>query len=345
MSQSLSASFLTDDVSEIQRQHELQFERLCRGDQPANVPTFASDVLGLSRDESCDVEAWLSEKLLHLRENIERYKDPVTWRPFALSLGRYDLHFASAVMGCPVFHKGDGPVWWTSLSKLGMRLEDFRSPDLDENAIFQEMLGISKFVVEATEGRVPVEIPYVSEPLVAAVDMFSEDFLACLAREPDLAGQVLDRISATILEMRRRFFEAVPGAPVYAHGFFSRMMPRGYTLLYGCTTQLISGEMYREHIRCRDRDLFTCHARGGCIHLCGTHTQHIDAWRDMPEVKSLQLNDAANDDLEEYWRNLRPDQFVILVPSERMTAESALEVTGGRRLVINMATEKRIPVR
>jgi hypothetical protein len=64
----------------------------------------------------------------------------------------------------------------------------------------------------------------------------------------------------------------------------------------------------------------------------------------MPEVKSLQLNDAANDDLEEYWSNLRPDQFVILVPSERMTAENALEVTGGRQLVINMTTEKRIPV-
>ena len=345
MAKRYDLSFLTDELTETQCEHEEAFLQLCRAEQPSYVPTYASDVQGLPHVGPYDREVWLEEKLRHFRENADRYKDPVNWRPFALSLGRFDLHFASAVMGCPVFRKEEGPVWWTPLSQLGVRMEEFRPPDLDENPVFQEMLKLLRFVVEATEGRIPVELPYVSEPLVAGVDIFREEFLATLAQEPELAERVIAEISETILEMRRRFLGVAPDGPLYAHGFHHRMMPKGYTLLYGCTTQLISSRMYEEHFLGWDRELFGCSARGGCIHLCGRHAHHLQAWRDAPEVKSLQLNDAACDDLQLYWENLRPDQFIILVPSEKVTMEEALEITGGRQLVVNTEVSEKVPVR
>lgn len=338
-------SFLTDELLEVQREHEAALEQLCRGEQPPYVPTFANQVHALPHTGPYDAEAWLAEKLNALRENAETLNDPVTYRPFALSLGRFDLHFASAVMGCPVHQGETGPVWWTPLPKLGQHMQDFCAPDLDENPLFQEMVGVLRFVAQATEGRIPIELPYVSEPLVAAVDMFGEQFLEAVAAEPELAEHVLDQITTTILDMRRRFFQAAPDAPLLAHGFTSRMMPRGCTLLYGCTTHLVSGETYRKHIEERDRQLFRCHADGGCVHLCGQHTQHLDTWRAMPEVKSLQLNNRACDDLETYWRDLRDDQFVILVPSERVSLNDALRITGGRRLVVAGESKEQIPVR
>jgi len=338
-------SFLTDELTEVQGGHESTFESLCRGDQPGYVPTYVCDVQALPHVGPYEAEEWLEDKLRHFSENAATYRDEMNWRPFALSLARYDLHFASAVMGSPVFRKEEGPVWWTPLSQLGVTMEDFRAPALDENPLFQEMLRLLKFTVEATEARIPIEIPYVSEPLVAAVDLFREDFLAALVVEPELAERLLDEISYTILEMRRQFVAAAPGAPLRAHGFTSRIMPRTYTLLYECTTQLVSSEMYRRHVLHRDQELFECHAAGGGIHLCGHHTQHIPAWQAALQVKVIQLNDAAADDLETYWRSLRPDQFIIFMPTAHTTVEDALRITGGRQLVVNTAVEERIPLR
>jgi hypothetical protein len=337
-------SFITPELLQLQAAHEACYEQLCRGEQPPFVPAFESDLHVMPMVAPYDGEAWLAEQLAHFKANYESYLDEITYRPFVLSLGRFDLHFASAVMGCPVFEGEEGKVWWTPLSKLGRSMAEFRAPELDDNALFQEMLGLLRFVAQATEGRIPIEIPYVSEPLIAAVDIFGEEFLQTLARDPDAADRILDAIMATILEMRRRFLATAPEARLWAHGHNQRMVPPGYTVLYGCTTQLISAKNYETHILPRDRELLKCQAHGGAIHLCGRHTQHCPAWQRMPEVKALQLNDAACDDLESYYSHLRPDQYIIFVPSEDVTLEDALKITGGRQLALNAMVDKRVPV-
>ena len=46
---------------------------------------------------------------------------------------------------------------------------------------------------------------------------------------------------------------------------------------------------------------------GGMMHLCGRHTQHIPAWNAMESLRCVQLNDAAAEELEVYWKNMRDD--------------------------------------
>ena len=337
-------SFIDAETLAVQREHRLRLEMLCRGDQPETVPAFSAVAPRMPLSGPFKADAWLAGALADLRKNAAAFRDRVTYRPFALSLARYDLHFPAAVAGCPT-QQESGQVWCTPLWKLGMKIAEFRAPDLDANQQFQEMLDLLRFVVEATEGRVPVEIPYVSEPLILAVELFGEDFLVLLALDPELADQFVDKLSAFILDMRCRFCEAVPGAPLMPHGSCHRAMPEGYNMLYECTTQLVSGDAYERHFLQRDRALMRCAARGAGIHLCGRHTQHCDAWREAPELKMIQLNHRATEDLETYWRNLRPDQYIMLNPCEQMTVEDALRLTGGWQLIIESQIDAPIPVR
>ena len=83
-----------------------------------------------------------------------------------------------------------------------------------------------------------------------------------------------------------------------------------------------------------DDALLGDYSRGGMIHLCGTHTQHIPAFRDMKHLRALQVNDRASWDLEAYLKGLRDDQVVYVCPCPEMPVEKILEVSGGRRVVL-----------
>lgn len=336
-------SFVDAETVAVQREHRLRLEMLCRGEQPEIVPAFAACTWRTPIAGAYDCDAWLTQALAEMRGMAAAFRDRVTYRPFALSLALHDLHFPAALAGCPV-HQNDGRIWWTPLSKLGAGIEDFRAPDLDRHPGFQEMIRQLRLIVEATNGRIPVEIPYVSEPLLLAVDLFGEEFLMLLAAEPGLADRFLDKLTAFILDMRLRFLKAAADAPLMPHGSCGRPMPERYNLLYECTTQLISGDAYKGHLLERDRNLMRCGSPGAGIHLCGRHTQHIRAWRDAPELKMIQLNDHAADDLEIFWRSLRPDQYIVLMPGERVTKEHALLVTGGRRLVLAAELDEAVPI-
>jgi len=161
---------------------------------------------------------------------------------------------------------------------------------------------------------------------VAAVDVFGESLL-------EMSCWSLNWLSACLmtsehhLDMRNRFFAAVPGAPLRASGFTNRMLPDGYTLLYQCTTHLVSGETYRRHFAQRDRELFRCHARGGTITSVAS----------IPSISQLARNAGIEGvpaqqhrlcRLEKYWRNLRPDQFIIFMPCPEVALEDALRITG-----------------
>jgi hypothetical protein len=70
------------------------------------------------------------------------------------------------------------------------------------------------------------------------------------------------------------------------------------------------------------------------VHLCGSHLQHLESFREMKELRAFQINDRAAHDLEDYYKGLREDQIIYLNPCDGMTVEKAVKITGGHRLVI-----------
>ena len=82
-----------------------------------------------------------------------------------------------------------------------------------------------------------------------------------------------------------------------------------------------------------DDALLGDYPRGGLIHLCGRHTQHIPVFRKMEHLRALQLNDDAARDLDKYLSGLREDQVIYLYPFEGMTAGEALRISGNKRII------------
>ena len=343
MKSSFDLSFLTDEFVDAQQRHAAAARQLLEGDQPDHVVAFEYEPMCVPPAGPFDRDQWLTQQIEHIRQNFDRYCDPVTWRQPVLSLSRYGLHFFGAVLGCTVRHVDD-QVWCEPLTEAGGRLEDFARPNLDDSPVLTEAIDLLRFVIDATEGRVPIEAPFCSEPLMAAVDLFGDQFLMALAQEPEPADRVLGDIAATIIELRDRLANAAGNAPINDHHAAGSGVVSGFNLLYGCTTHLVSAQTYRDHVLALDTELLNHQSSGGVIHLCGRHLQHLEAWRDTPGLRAVQLNNAACDDTEAYWRGLRPDQFIVFWPDDAVTLDQAIAITGGRRLAVRCAVAEPIPV-
>ena len=155
-----------------------------------------------------------------------------------------------------------------------------------------------------------------------------------MLEEPEAARADLETINRTLVRIHKAFMEILPPRQLQPVISWARTQPPEYGQICGCSTQLLSGELYREMIADLDEDVLRAYPNGGMIHLCGSHAQHIETFRNMKTLRAVQVNDRAAEDLQLYFDGLREDQVLYLNPCAGMTVERAMEITGGRRLVI-----------
>jgi hypothetical protein len=141
-------------------------------------------------------------------------------------------------------------------------------------------------------------------------------------------------INQALCDMHRWYLANIPPRQLQPVISWNRTQPPGYGQLCGCTTQLVSADMYAETVAPLDEELLGAYPHGGMMHLCGSHTHLIPVFRGMKKLRAIQINDKAAGDLRLYFEGLRDDQIIYLNPCEEMTVEMALEITGGKRLVV-----------
>jgi len=337
----VAAELFDGEVRAIQAEHEQRLRQLCAGQQTSRVITIAPCQVAVPPWGTYDVERWLAEAVATLAGQRELLADPVNYRPLSFSVNRGGHHFVSAALGCQLGYDGSGNLSVLPQSRLTWNAGRFRIPAPLECEAVREALAVAARVLEATGGRFPIELPHIPSPLLLAVDLFGEDFLMSLEDgDVTVSRQCLEELTQFGEQLLALFVRRFPGAPL--KGYFTggwNLMPVGHTCLLGCTTQLVSPATYRQLVADLDQRLLGAPWQGGCIHLCGRHTQHCAAWASLPELKAVQLNDAACDDLETYYRSLREDQFFVVMPSNRMPVEECLRITQGRRLVLSMLAQ------
>lgn len=164
--------------------------------------------------------------------------------------------------------------------------------------------------------------------------MFGQELLLAMLDEPEAARHDLRIINQTLRAMHRWYQETLPPSQLQPVVGSYRTQPPGFGQLCGCTTQLISEEHYRDFIAPLDAELLGEYPNGGMIHLCGSHLQHIPAWREMKKLRAVQVNDRAADDLVQYWNGLREDQILYVNPTSHMSVHRIMSITNGHRVVI-----------
>lgn len=330
--------FVTPEILDAARYHGERLARVYAGERPETVVALAGSCYGSSHglwgtndiDMLMEPEAWLAQVLGDMASRAQEAADRVTFRPLVISPDALGTHFIDAILGAEVyFHEGQ--VW---VEPLAGDLEDLRPPDLESCEVYQRALALARLTVEITRGLVYITTPVLSCAINIAINVFGQRILEAMVERPQVARQALGVVNDTIVACARGFAEVIPASVRRGSVGENRWAPEGHGLIDGCATQLVSGRHYAEHFARLDAEVLGVYPEGGMIHICGAHTQHIEAWRGMPKLRAVQTNDRASEDLEAYFKGLREDQVLYVGPTETMTVERIVRITGGRRLVL-----------
>lgn len=292
-------------------------------------------------DPYTEPEQWVDECLDHIRSDLAGTVDnDLKFRPVCVEYGIYGVHYIDKILGANVYHQAG--QWYNDYLKTP--IGSLTDPDLDNDETFQLSIRAAKRFAEVG-GKFPLfGLPTIASVLNIAVNLYGQEILVEMLEDPDNARKDLETINRTLVRIHEAFREILPEEQLQPVISWARTQPPGFGQVCGCTTQLISGELYRDMIMDLDEAVLNVYPHGGMIHLCGSHAQHIENFRNMKSLRAVQVNDRAAEDLELYFKGLRDDQILYLCPCPGMTIERAMEITGGKRLVINARVEGEIPM-
>jgi len=315
---------------DVRNAHFTRLRALFGGKQPEH-PFFLQGIGGDARsDPYTQPECWVDETLDSLAENAQQAKCADVFRPLCLEFGPYSVHFTDRIFGARV-HETDG-LWWAEC--IETEIGQLPVPDLETD----ETWGLARSIATAfvsLEVTAPLfGMPVIAGALTVAVSIYGSRFLSAMLTDPPAAQHDLKIINDVTRRLYQWYHDHVPAQQLQQVGAAYRCMPPGHVSVYGCTSHLVSTELYRDCVAPLDEEILSTSASGGLIHLCGDHCRHIGTWRQMEPLRAVQLNDRASEDLERYFTGLRDDQVIYLNPTETMTVQRALEITGGRRIVI-----------
>lgn len=332
--------WLTPSIEAVQATHRARLERFFACPEPAllaidgPMPGSSHGLWGTNAiDMLAEPDAWLDDVFASMEASTNLYADRRTYRPLLIETDALGTHYIDALLGAHVrFHEGQ--AWPDPLHGAP---EHLQPPDLTRSPVFLRSLALARRALERTEGRVLLSTPVLSCPVNIGMNLFGGRLLEDLAARPEAARHALRVITDVIAQCTRAFIDTIPEAVRRASVGCSRCMPAGYGLIDGCATHLLSGRHYADHFADLDASLLGLHRRGGMIHLCGAHAQHLTAWRKMPALACVQLNDRAAEDIERYDAALRADQILYAAPCETVPVERILSI-GRRRRVVLQAT-------
>jgi hypothetical protein len=331
-------SWLTPQIEEVQAAHRARVDDLYAGQPVDGVVAIAGRMAGRNHglwgtndtDMLRQPEAWLAEVLADHAAHAAEVGDRRTFRPLVVEIDAFGTHYIDALFGAPVHFHG-GQVWSETLKS---DLAELAAPDLARSEVFQSSLRLARHVVAAPEARLLISNPVLSCPINIGINLFGEELLDALLERPAAARHALRVITDAIAACMEAFGRVIPFELRRNSVGNDRYAPAGVGFIDGCATQLVSARHYAEFFAPLDAELLGRFPRGGMIHLCGAHAQHIPIWREMRALKAVQLNDRAAEDFEAFHRGLREDQLVYVAPTERMTAARILEISVGRRVVL-----------
>ncbi len=305
---------------------------LYAGKELAHHPFYVGGVVarGISNPYE-EPEKWVDECLEDIKTRLSSaILNDHRFVPVCVEFGPFGVHYIDKIFGATVL--ANSGQWYSEY--ITTPIGELPEPDLENDETFRLSIRAAKRFAEVG-GTFPLfGLPTIASALNIAVNLYGEEILVAMLLEPEEARKDLETITRVLVRIHEAFRAIIPEKQLQPVISWERTQPMGYGQVCGCTTQLVSTDVYRDMIADLDERVLNVYPHGGMIHLCGSHAQHIETFRNMPSLKAVQLNDRASEDLQLYFDGLREDQIIYLIPCAGMTEERALEITGGKRLVI-----------
>jgi hypothetical protein len=289
---------------------------------------------GIEGRGQCDmyknVEKWMIDCLEDLANRIGETENEFIFAPACISYPLYGVHFVDKIFGANVFFKDD--QWWCDYLKTP--IGSLSMPDLNNNEVFTLAKRSCQVFLDQDVALPLFGLPTIASALNIILNLYGQEILIAMLMEPDTVKHDLRIIQDVLLALHKWYQDVIPVKNLQPVVPTQRTQPYNYGQICGCSTALISSDCYKEFIEPLDAELLGIYKNGGMIHLCGSHLQHIESFRNMKELRAVQINDRASRDLKTYYNELREDQIIYLNPSKEMTVEKALKITHGDRLII-----------
>ena len=319
------------------QRRDMWFEKMQNVFTPGAYPhpqDHVFDVNGIigagKHDPYTEPEKWVEDCLEDLAERYEAAENDVYFRPLCVELTIFGVHYIDKMLGANV--RQCSGQWNTDY--LTSPIGQLKAPDLEASEVWSVTKRAVKAFLDAGVALPLFSMPVIASTLNIAVNLYGAEILVEMVDDPENAMKDLTTINDLLCRIHTWFRDNIPARQLQPVVAWNRTQPPGYGQLCGCSTHLISGDLYEELIAPLDNKLLAVYPGGGMIHLCGVHTQHIPAFRKMQHLKALQLNDRAAMDFFEFHSKLREDQVIYFNPCQEVSMEEAIAFSKGKRLVI-----------
>ena len=333
---------LGPEIEAVQREHADTIRRLFDGERLDYVPVICP--IGQREYLSAEPDAvapWLDASVEALEVGMEAATNPVSFRPFMMEFWPLGVHFVDALFGARVYETGDN--FWSDPLPGG--LADLSPIDIATHPLVTWAMDVLATLATDLPAQVQLATPVFASPLNIAVNILGERCLTDLSAPGPAERRGMQAIAEAITSIHRLTRQRFPGERLRFYASSGRYAPDGFGHICGCTTQLVGPDTYARYVGPLDAQVLAVYPEGGTIHLCGHHTQHIPCWRAMENLRGVQLNDAAADDFEAYFRGLRDDQIIYIGPTAAMPSDRILEISGGRRVILQALLDEPVPTR
>lgn len=283
-----------------------------------------------------DAAKRVEEALGEIEEKVGKHRDKVTdktiFRPILVGSALHGVHFVDKIFGADVYELDGRKDNW-QVRYLTSSVGTLERPDLEANSPWAAAKAFAEAFVASGATFPVLQLPTIASALNIGMNLYGQELLVAMMVGPAAVHHDLEVINDVLLEIHDWYRANVPFDSLHQVASVGRYQPPGSGQICGCSTQLISAEQYRTFVAHHDDAILSRYPNGGMIHLCGTHTQHNDTWREMKSLKSIQLNDRASEDLETYLDEL-PEKVYYVLPCEGMPLERILELAKDHKIVI-----------
>lgn len=243
----------------------------------------------------------------------------------------YGVHFVDKIFGAEVTCLESSGQWNTRY--LDTEIGTLQKPDLETNETWKLAQRMAEAYLRWDVQGVFFKPQVIASALNIAVNLYGAEILMAMVEEPEKAAHDLRVINDTLMEIHRWYRAHIPAQQLQMI-CGGRTQPPGFGQICGCSTQLVSPQLYEEFIMPLDDEVLGLYPGGGLIHLCGSHAHLIPQFAKMKNLKNFQFNDRASEDMELYARGLREDQTLYVMACEGMPAERIRELSVLHRTIL-----------
>jgi hypothetical protein len=299
----------------------------------AGMPIYLQ---GLARSGNADMYQSpgqrVHEALDQLTEHVELLRDGRAFRPLSVRAALHGVHFVDKIFAAEVYElDGDKGNW--QAKHLNSEVGNLKRPDLDTNPTWTAAREFARCFVASGVTVPAFQLPTIASALNIGLNLYGQELLVAMMADPPSAHRDLAVINGVLLEIHDWYRTNVPFDLLQQVACSGRWQPPGSGQICGCSNQLISADQYADFIAPHDDAILSRYPRGGMIHLCGTHTQHIPVWKKMQSLRAVQVNDRAAEDLEIYLHEM-PEKIYYVNPCNGMPIERVEELAKTYKIVI-----------